>query len=184
MGHRAAWFTKGSRMATTGRPSGRPAKPTEVKRALGNPGHRPLPDAIMPSADATPSSEIPTPPVLGIDGQKLWNQIWTAGKQWLNREADYHVVALLCQAHDEAEEIRRAIVIGEVPRFYKLPNGSFVTHPLVTQLQQIRTQSTAWLAAIGFSPADRSRLGLAEVKQSDALTELERRRSERMRQVV
>jgi hypothetical protein len=36
---------------------------------------------------------------------------------------------MLCQAHDEAEDIRRAISIGEVPRFYKLPHGSFVTHP-------------------------------------------------------
>jgi hypothetical protein len=54
-----------------------------------------------------------------------------------------------------------------------------VTHPLVTQLANLRTQMTAWLAAIGFSPSDRSRLGLAEVRVRNELDELERRRAER-----
>lgn len=165
----------------TGRPDGRPAKPVEVKRALGNPGKRPLPVAPMPYEGLDNVKDIPEPPVLGIDGLALWNQIWTAGKSWLAPEADRHIVTLLCQNHDEIEDIRRAIAIGEVPRFYKLPNGSFVSHPLVTQLSQLRTQSTAWLAALGFSPADRTRLGLAEVRQSESLDELERRRNERMR---
>jgi P27 family predicted phage terminase small subunit len=171
-------------MATTGRPEGRPAKPTEQKRKLGNPGHRPLPDAPTPEKGLPAAKGIPTPPVLGIDGIRLWNQLWAAGKTWLSPDADAHIVELLCQAQDEVQEIRRAIAIGEVPRFYKLPNGSFVSHPLVTQLQQLRSQSTAWLAALGFSPADRARLGLAEVRQSDALDELNARRASRMREVV
>lgn len=168
----------------TGRPEGRPAKPTEQKRLLGNPGHRPLPEAPMPETGLPAAKGIPAPPVLGIDGTRLWNHLWSAGKQWLSPDADTHIIELLCQAHDEASEIRRAIAIGEVPRFYKLPNGSFVSHPLVTQLQQLRSQSTAWLAALGFSPADRARLGLAEVRQSDALDELNARRASRMREVV
>jgi P27 family predicted phage terminase small subunit len=169
------------RMATTGRPNGRPAKPVEVKRALGNPGKRPLPDAPTPDTGLKASTSIPTMPVLGADGRLLWQQIWTAGKTWLNPSADSHLITMLCQSHDEAEDIRRAIGIGEVPRFYKLPNGSFVTHPLVVQLKDIRVQSTAWLAAIGFSPADRSRLGLGEVRQSDEFDELNARRANRMR---
>jgi hypothetical protein len=76
---------------------------------------------------------------------------------------------MLCQAHDEAEDIRRAISIGEVPRFYKLPNGSFVTHLLVVQLKDSRTRAKAWLASIGFSPSDRSRLGIVEVRVRDEL---------------
>ncbi len=168
----------------TGRPAGQPAKPIEQKRLLGNPGKRPLPDAPMPETGLPAAKGIPTPPVLGIDGTRLWNHLWSAGKQWLSPDADTHIIELLCQAHDEASEIRRAIAIGEVPRFYKLPNGSFVSHPLVTQLQQLRSQSTAWLAALGFSPADRARLGLAEVRQSDALDELNARRASRMREVV
>ncbi len=168
-------------MAATGRPEGRPAKPIEVKRALGNPGHRPLPNAPLPQEGLVSAKDVPNAPVLGIDGLALWNQIWTAGKSWLSLEADYHIITLLCQAHEEIEDIRRAILIGEVPRFYKLPNGSFVNHPLVNQLKELRSQTTAWLAALGFSPADRARLGLAEVRQADALDELEKRRMERMR---
>lgn len=168
-------------MGATGRPQGRPAKPTEVKRLLGNPGHRPLPDFPMPNQGLTPAAGIPTPPVLGMDGLILWNQIWSAGSQWLSPEADAQIITLLCQTTDECEDIRRAIAIGEVPRFYKLPNGSYVSHPLVVQLKELRAQCTAWLAALGFSPADRARLGLAEVRQSDSLDELEKRRTERMR---
>jgi P27 family predicted phage terminase small subunit len=170
-------------MGNTGRPNGRPAKPVEVKRALGNPGHRPLPEAPMPGEGLPAATDIPTPPVLGVDGLDLWNKVWTAGRQWLSPNADAYLITLLCQAHDEAEDIRRAIAIGEVPRFYKLPNGSYVSHPLVTQLKEIRSQSTAWLAALGFSPADRARLGLSEVRESNALDELEARRANRMRAV-
>lgn len=169
------------RMATTGRPNGRPAKPVEVKRALGNPGKRPLPDAPMPNTGLAAAKDIPPTPVLGADGRLLWEQIWTAGKTWLSPAADSYLITMLCQSHDEAEDIRRAIAIGEVPRFYKLPNGSYVTHPLVVQLKEIRAQSTSWLAAIGFSPADRARLGLGEVRQSDEFDELNARRANRMR---
>jgi P27 family predicted phage terminase small subunit len=168
-------------MASTGRPTGRPAKPVEVKRALGNPGKRPLPDAPTPDTGMPAAKKIPDAPVLGADGRLLWEQIWIAGKTWLSPAADSHIITMLCQTHDEAEDIRRAIAIGEVPRFYKLPNGSFVTHPLVVQLKDCRTQATAWLAAIGFSPADRARLGLGEVRQSDEFDELNARRANRMR---
>ena len=171
-------------MATpTGRPNGRPAKPTEVKRALGNPGHRPLPDPPAVGKGLPAVSDIPTPPALGVDGEEMWNQLWAAGKSWLSPDSDGSIITLLCQAHDESEQIRRALAIGEVPRYYVLPNGSYVSHPFVTQLKELRSQKTAWLASLGFSPSDRARLGIGEVRQADALDELERRRNERMRQV-
>ena len=166
-------------MALTGRPSGRPAKPLEVKRALGNPGQRPLPDAPLPGEGLEGVSTIPTAPELGEAGLELWYHVWTAGRTWLAPESDRTIVTLLCQAQDEAAEIRDIIASGQEPRFYTTANGQMVTHPLVTQLANLRTQMTAWLAAIGFSPADRSRLGLAEVRVRDELDELQRRRNER-----
>ena len=164
----------------TGRPPGRPAKPIEQHRALGNPSHKSLPEPPMPGAGLPATGATPPMPPLGIDGAELWIQIWRAGKSWLSPDSDAAIVTLLCQAHDEAEEIRRALAIGEVSRTYVLPNGSWVTHPYVSQLKELRSQMTAWLAAIGFSPADRSRMGLGEVRQTDALDELERRRIERL----
>lgn len=166
-------------MAATGRPAGRPSKPVEVKRATGNPGNRALPEAPMPGAGLRSVDDTPKPPSLGPDGQALWLHIWVAGKSWLSPDSDFTIIKMLCEAHDEHEEIRRTLSMGVVERYYTTANGQIVTHPLVTQLGNLRSQMTAWLAAIGFSPADRSRLGLAEVRVRDELDELQRRRAER-----
>jgi P27 family predicted phage terminase small subunit len=163
----------------TGRPNGRPPKPIEQKRKSGNPGHRPLPDPPAVGKGLPAATKIPNPPSLGLDGLELWKEIWTEGKTWLSPEADQHFVIMLCQAHDEAAMIRRALDLGEVKRFYVLSNGQQVTHPYVKQLQELRSQMTAWLSSLGFSPTDRARLGLTEVRQADALDELTRRRAER-----
>jgi P27 family predicted phage terminase small subunit len=133
----------------------------------------------MPSQGLAHSSSVPTPPVLDEDGLQLWNHVWTAGRSWLSPESDYTLVRMLCEAHDEHEAIRSRLTSGEVERYYVTANGQIVTHPLVTQLGNLRSQMTAWLAAIGFSPADRSRLGLAEVRVRDELDELEKRRASR-----
>ena len=159
----------------TGRPMGRPAQPVERTRAVK--GANNLPEAPLPGQGL--SAGIPTPPSLEEDGLILWYHVWTAGKTWLATESDQTIITLLCQAQDEHESIRRQIASGEIERFYTTANGQMVTHPMVTQLATLRTQMTAWLAAIGFSPADRSRLGLAEVRVRDELDELQRRRVER-----
>ena len=164
----------------TGRPNGRPAKPTELHRLAGNPSHKKLPGAPLPGEGLPAATDVPTPPALGIDGTEMWFQVWTAGKGWLSPDSDSAVITMMCQAHDEAEQIRRALAIGEVSRFYVLPNGSYVTHPYVGQLRELRSQITAWLASLGFSPADRARLGIGETRQADVLDDLERRRQERL----
>lgn len=163
----------------TGRPAGRPSRPTEVKRALGNPGQRPLPEAPMPGQGLPGVADIPNPPALGDHGLTLWNMVWSAGRSWLSPSVDYPLVTMLCQAQDEAESIRALLESGEEDRFYVVGNGQKVTSPLVVQLKDLRVQITAWLAALGYSPSDRARLGLGEVRQGDALDELEKRRRER-----
>lgn len=166
-------------MATTGRPTGRPPKPLEVKRALGNPGQRPIPDAPGIGEGLTGVSGVPDAPYLDEAGLALWLHVWQAGKSWLAPESDRTIVTLLCQAQDEHEEIRQLISSGEVPRYYVTANGQMVTHPMVTQLGNLRTQMTGWLASLGFSPSDRARLGLAEVRVRDELDDLMKRRQER-----
>lgn len=166
-------------MASTGRPSGRPAKPLEVKRALGNPGQRVLPPAPGVGDGLSGVESVPDLPELSDDGAALWLHVWQAGRSWLSPDSDRTLITLLCQAQDEHEDIRRQILSGEIPRYYVTANGQMVTHPLVTQLANLRTQMTAWLASLGFSPADRSRLGLAEVRVRDEMDELMKRRNER-----
>jgi phage terminase small subunit len=166
-------------MAHTGRPAGRPAKPLEMHRLAGNPSKKHLPDAPLPGEGLEGVSTIPTAPDLGEAGLELWYHVWTAGRTWLAPESDRTIVTLLCQAQDEAELMRKALASGEAERFYITANGQQNPHQYVSQLANLRTQMTAWLAAIGFSPADRSRLGLAEVRVRDELDELQRRRNER-----
>ena len=167
-------------MATpTGRPAGRPAKPIEAHRLAGNPSKKQLPAAPLPGEGLTGIEGVPTPPELNDAGLELWNRVWTAGRSWLSPDVDFQLIRMLCEAQDEHEDIRLKIASGEIERFYTTANGQMVTHPLVTQLGNLRAQMTAWLAAIGFSPSDRSRLGLAEVRVRDELDELQRRRAER-----
>jgi hypothetical protein len=163
----------------TGRPTGRPGKPAEVQRALGNPGHRSIPVAPLPGEALDVSGDAPAPPILKPDGLALWQHIWDAGRKWLSPEVDFTLVRLICEAHDEISEIRQAFESGAVERTYVTSNGTYVSHPYIAQLKDLRIQTTSWLAAIGFSPSDRARLGLAEVRVRNELDDLERRRRER-----
>lgn len=160
----------------TGRPNGRPAKPAERHRTAGT-GN--LPPAPMPGQGLV-GGNVPTPPeTLGEHGRQLWNHVWVAGRQWLAVESDRTIVTLLCNAFDEHEEIRTKLLTGEYARVYVHANGSPVTTPWVTQLKELRAQMTTWLSQIGFSPSDRSRLGLAEVRVRDELDELAQKREVR-----
>ena len=166
-------------MAGTGRPVGRPAKPAQVKRAEGSKAHRPLPAAPLPGKGLRGVEGIPTPPTLGKEGLVLWVHVWTAGKTWLSPDSDRTIIKMLCEAQDEHDKIRVLLSTGEVERFYATSNGQLANHPFVNQLAVLRGQMSSWLAAIGFSPADRSRLGIAEVRVRDELDDLTKRRVER-----
>jgi len=164
----------------TGRPPGRPAKPIEVKRLEGNPGKRPLPQQKIGEGLKSVSNGIPKPPTdMGKDGKRLWKMVWNAGQKWLAAEADYPMISELCHVYDDAEVIRRMIAEGKVKRWYETGQGQIVQHPAVSQLKAARVLMNSYYAALGFSPADRARLGLAEVKESDPLDELLKRRLER-----
>ena len=167
-------------MAPTGRPTGRPSKPVELQRSLGNPGHRPLPVAPLPGEGLSGVSAVPEHPDDLLDaGVALWRHTWEAGRQWLSPEADFQLVWLLCQAHDDYARMRDEFSAGVVERTYTTSNGTVVSHPYIAQMKDLRAQMTSWLAALGFSPADRARLGLSEVRVRDELDELTRRRNER-----
>lgn len=167
-------------MAKTGRPTGRPAQPVEKQRALGNPGHRALPAAPVPGKGLPGASSVPIPPnTLGPVGLELWDHTWEAGRTWLSPDADRTTITLLCEAMDEYAEIRDLFRSGTIERVYVTSNGSIVSSPYLAQMKDLRAQMTAWLASLGFSPADRARLGLQEVRVRDELDELQERRRER-----
>lgn len=220
-------------------PGGRPPKPTELKRKLGNPGKRALPAA--PSGQpVAPGGLAPTAPTgLKRHGKAAWARYWTVGAPWLNATTDVAIVTRLCQAYDEREELRALVrrlghVVWELVREEEpdddlsddlggdeldaLANGvvpfpgkhqvdtllegqphggalkrrkrkggkrvervySIKANPAVSQLRKIEELITRYEGLCGFTPSDRSRLGLAEIKAKSKLEELlEKRRADR-----
>ncbi len=157
---------------------GRPPKPTELKRKLGNPGKRPLPDIaetqILVNADT-----IPQPPaILGESGVAFWDRVWSLGDAWISHRSDYDLVLLTAELIDERALLRQ--LLSDHAGESRLSTGSqgVGTSPLVGQLRAVEAQLLKQLSLLGLSPSDRSKLGVAEVRKASVLEELlERRQS-------
>jgi hypothetical protein len=86
---------------------------------------------------------------------------------WLSQSSDYWLVLMTSEALCEREALRE-LVLAE-PDNPKLRSG----------LRELERQIVSNLGLLGFSPSDRARLGLAEVKKESKLEELLRRKAER-----
>jgi len=145
---------------------GRPPKPVEQKRLLGNPGRRPLPDVAEVAVIAGASS-VPEPArSLGSDGFTMWHRVWSAGIPWLSPHTDVELLLMLCESVDERADL--------VVRVRELGDNSDRR-----ALRALNSEISSALSLLGFTPTDRTRLGLAEVKRESRLEELQRRRDSR-----
>lgn len=146
-------------------PAGRPAKPVEQKRALGNPGKRALPDEstvqLIPAVESIPE---PSRPLLKY-GRELWDRIWNMGATWVSSNSDYELLLMTCELVDERWNLRIQVMQAGDP---KQRRG----------LRELDRQIVANLSLLGFTPSDRSRLGVAEVKARSKLEELMSRRDD------
>jgi hypothetical protein len=139
---------------------GRPPKPIEQKRALGNPGRRPLPTegslVLLPSM-----YEIPEPPrpIVTEAAKALWNRTWTMGQTWLSPQTDIELLLMTCEMVDERWNLRIKVLQDNRPEERK-------------GLRDLERQLIANLSLLGFTPTDRSRLGVAEVKKISKLEAL------------
>lgn len=145
---------------------GRPPKPIEQKRLLGNPGHRPLPKEgelqVLERAEGIPEPERP----LGTYGRKLWDRVWSNGINWLSPVTDTELLLMTCEMIDERWNLRAKVIKDGVPA-----DGR--------RLDRLSQLIISNLSLLGFTPADRTRLGVAEVKAKSKLEELMARRAER-----
>lgn len=145
---------------------GRPPKPLEQKRLLGNPGKRALPKAetlqVLPRAVELPE---PTRP-LGKPGRELWDRVWTAGIAWISPDTDTEILLITCELIDERWNLRTRVLRDEDSKDRRN----------LTQLTKLIQEN---LSLLGFTPADRTRLGVAEVKAASKLEELMARRNEK-----
>jgi len=147
-------------------PAGRPSKPIEQKRLLGNPGKRALPDensvVLLPRVETTPD---PTRPLLKY-GQELWDRIWGMGATWVSDKTDIELLMMTCEMIDERWNLRVKVMQSDDATMRR-------------GLRELDRQIVSNLSLLGFTPSDRARLGVAEVKAKSKLEELMERRANR-----
>jgi hypothetical protein len=147
-------------------PVGRPTKPIEQKRLIGNPGKRPLPEqsAIMLIPQATKTPE-PARPLLKY-GQELWDRVWESGINWISPNTDLEILLMTCEMIDERWNLRVRVMTDNNSKDRR-------------GLREIDRQIVSNLGLLGFTPSDRSRLGVAEVKKMSKLEELMAKKANR-----
>jgi len=139
--------------------AGRPAKPAEQKRLTGNPGKRALPDeqAVILLQQIT---EVPEPPrPLLKYGQALWDRVWAMGLTWVSDTTDLELLTMTCEMVDERWNLRVKVMQSDDATMRR-------------GLRELDRQIISNLSLLGFTPSDRSRLGVAEVKKQTKIEEL------------
>lgn len=111
----------------------------------------------------------PMPDGLGDRGQVEWRKIWTAGK-WLWPDQDYAWTEQVCRAYDDLAEYRAVVAAeGLTVQGY---NGQTTAHPLIAEIRKAEDTIRRCLSQLGFSPTDRARLKLTELKASKTAQDL------------
>jgi P27 family predicted phage terminase small subunit len=148
-------------------------KPIERKRLNGrtpttDSGGRKLP-AVREVIVKTTGTPAP-PPGLGARGAAEWASIWRAGSAWLAPAQDYAWVEIVARAWDDIEGFRAKVQADGL--IQKGSMGQVIAHPLIASIRQAEAQIMKALSVLGFSPTDRARLGLAEIKRVSKLQEM------------
>lgn len=141
-----------------------PPKPVERKRRTGNPGKGQLPSLASVHA-LPPVSGVPEPlRPLNVEGRRMWERAWAGGSVWLSA-TDAELVQAVCEAQDERIMLRSVVLSGQ---------GDWRDR---VALRNLDDQIKSMLSALGFTPVDRARLGVAEVRETSKLESLRARAS-------
>lgn len=142
-----------------------PPKPAELKILQGNPGKRAMRtnDGIAPLEYGYVEPHRPLGPV----GQQFWDSIFGAGELWISIKTDTALVQMLCESYDRRERLREIWETNPTDR------------PVNMSLIEIEKQIITGLSLLGFSPADRTRLGLVSAKTKSKLEELLAKKNDR-----
>jgi len=142
-----------------------PPKPAELKILQGNPGQHKIRtnDAIAPLDYGWTEPLRPLGPV----GQQFWDSIFGAGELWISIKTDTALVQMLCESYDRRERLREV--------WESDPTDRAVNMSLI----EIEKQIISGLSLLGFSPADRTRLGLVSAKTKTKLEELLAKKNDR-----
>lgn len=133
-------------------------KPTELKVLQGNPGQHKLKvnDAIAPLEYGYVEPLRP----LGVVGKSFWDSIFGAGELWISIRTDTQLVQLVCELLDRRERLR------------ELWDENPTDRSLNMSLFDCEKQLVNGFSLLGFTPADRARLGFVSAKTKSKLQEL------------
>jgi len=153
--------------------NGRPPKPVEQKRRLGNPGQRPLPDraavvALVP-ADSSP------PAHLRDDGARMWDEIMSVA-QWVS-VTDQKTLVELCELVQNRTDMHERVKADGL--VLVAPNGAYQAHPLLSHIRDVSKQIHGLMSLFGLTPADRTRIGLGEVQRVSKLDALRKQQQQK-----
>jgi hypothetical protein len=133
-------------------------KPAELRLLQGNPGKRPIRtnDGIAPLEYGYVEPLRP----LGDQGKQFWDSIFGVGELWISIKTDTQLVQMICEQIDRRESLREYVA----------------AHPdewhMTKQLNDVEVLIVKNLSLLGFTPADRTRLGLISTKTKTKLQEL------------
>ncbi|MGQ7243698.1 phage terminase small subunit P27 family [Salinicola sp. V024] len=146
--------------------AGRRPKPTEIKRAAGNPGRRPLNDD-EPDTGAIP---IYPPAHLSPQAAQLWSYIvGLYSSTTVIQLSDSTALERLCEVYAEIRELQD--IIEHQGRVFTAvgQNGSTLikTNPAVSQLQEADKRLRQYLVEFGLTPSSRTRIGVSTGNNND-----------------
>ena len=134
-----------------------PPKPVELKALQGNPGRRPILENEVVSVDFGAAS---APPGLGAAGASLWATVYEAGELWVSSRTDVHLVEQVCRQMDRVAGLRELWLEDPADRGVN------------TSLLETEKAVQSGLSLLGFTPADRTRLGLVSARAKSKLEEI------------
>lgn len=134
-----------------------PATPIEMKRKLGDPGKRGLPDInetfSVNGGYVEPHAE------LGEAGMKLWDRVFSQGQTWVSH-TDVEALMIVCKQLDR-QVVMEAQLKADPSDFH-----------IARQLLELEKAIMSGLGLMGFTVDARSRLGLAEIKAKSMYEQL------------
>ncbi len=89
---------------------------------------------------------------LGAEGRKAWRRLWASHAEWVTATTDAEAVQMLCESLDERVGLR--VMVLQNPADWRTRAALRNLDVLVTSL----------LAALGLTPAERTRLNLEKVE--------------------
>ena len=150
--------------------AGRPPKPTELKRAQGNPGKRPLPN--LATVTPLPQVKAEAPKHLSKDMKKLWTDL-RSHAVWI-ADTDQPILEMLCEKLDRREDLIKKLKASDYVLF--TDKGYAYPNPIVGMLSTLEVEIAKMFSQLGLTPTDRTKLGVAEVKARSVLDDLMEKR--------